>query len=438
MRGSRAEPAARPSCGILAPTVAVAATTDPVRSWLTATSGARRSRRRGRTALGLLVGLTLAPCSVGAHDPSAWGGLFRTRDAGATWLALSSGSFVSGAVALTVSPVDPTQLLLATDSGVLSSRNAGRDWTVEAAVLVGAAFAVVYDWDGARALASGAQAIFRRDGEGWRAIRAPAGAAPARALTRGAVPGRVYLAGWTGLHRSDDWGTSWVDVSAGLPDDVEALEVRLQGPEVVHAIAGGRLWQSDDAGRQWRLSPVGSPSERVEAVTLDGDALARVWALAGGRLWRSDDGGAGWRAVGGPLPDPRPVARAMAVVGPAVLVATERGLYQSRDGGDRWDEARGGLPAHLEAGPLVRDPASSTTIYAGFALTPYAELWRRAAEGRGALSRLGPGNLAGAAAFLALLMIAAVAAVRWLRAPRMARVRTRSPASPTSATHNAP
>jgi len=42
------------------------------------------------------------------------------------------------------------------------------------------------------------------------------------------------------------------------------------------------------------------------------------------------------------------------------------------------------LPAHLEAGPLVRDPVDSATLYAGFVTRPLSEIWRRAAEREGA------------------------------------------------------
>jgi hypothetical protein len=103
---------------------------------------------------------------------------------------------------------------------------------------------------------------------------------------------------------------------------------------------------------------------------------------------------------------------------PVALLATDRGLYRTPDRGDRWEVLTENLPAHLEVGPLVRDPASPSTVYAGFSLTPYPALWRRAAEGRNALSDLGASEIAGALALAALLVGASVAAVRWLRAPR--------------------
>ena len=78
----------------------------------------------------------------------------------------------------------------------------------------------------------------------------------------------------------------------------------------------------------------------------------------------------------------------------------------------------------------MRDPLSPSTVYAGFAFTPYAELWRQAAEGRGALSRVGAVNLAGGAAFLALVLVAAVTGIRRLKAVHYPRSVGPRPASP--------
>ena len=61
-----------------------------------------------------------------------------------------------------------------------------------------------------------------------------------------------------------------------------------------------------------------------------------------------------------------------------------------------------------------RDPADPLTLYAGFALTPYDEAWRMAAQGGTMLGRVGALGLAGGAAFLAVIALAAVAALRWL------------------------
>ena len=366
----------------------------------------------------------LGPSEVLAHDASAWGGLFRSRDAGSTWLHVNPGSFVAGAMALAISPIDPHHLLLATDSGLSRSRNGGRDWVVEAAdILPGPAFAAAFDADGVRALASGASAIFAHDGDRWRRVRSPTGSTPARALVSGSLRGRVYLAGWTGVYRSEDWGRAWVSISQGLPTEQStALVVPRSRPDDVYVVAGGRFWVSTDAGRSWQQRTEGLPARALEAVTFDPAHTNRLWAAAGGQVFRTDDQGRGWQPLGGPVPDRPVVIQAMAVFEHVIVLATHRGLYRSADNGERWALWSDNLPAHLDAGLIVRDPRDSHTIYAGFAVTPRAELLRRAAEHRSDLDRLAPLAAVGGVAFLALSLLAAAAVVRRL-------TRTQSPVS---------
>lgn len=370
--------------------------------------------RLGAFALMLIVALWRG--DVPAHDASAWGGLFRTRDAGATWLPVNPGSFVSGALAVAVSPVDPNHLLLATDTGLSRSRNGGRDWTPEARdLLVGPTFAVAFDVDGEHALVAGASGIFRSDGDRWRPLRAPAGTVPPWSLVSGSTRGRVYVGGLASLHRSDDWGDSWVAVGGGLPEGrASAIVLDRDRAEQVGAVAGGRYWLSTDAGRSWQPRENGLPEREIDVVAIDPSDPNRVWSVAAGQVLRTDDQGQRWRLVGLPLPDQPVVTHGMAVVGHVILVATDRGLYRSADGGARWSLVSANLPAHLDAGLLVREPQSLTTIYAGFALTPRAELLRRAAEGGSPLARLDPVNVAGGLAFLALLVLGAGVVIKRL------------------------
>ena len=142
----------------------------------------------------LLLALPLALWASPAksHDPSAWGGLFRSRDHGATWVSANRGQVVAGAIALAISPTDVNHLLLGAESGLLRSRNGGRDWTIEApAVVVGPAFALAFAADGQRALVSTGLGIFGGEaGNSWRQASAPQGATPARAIVRGGETGR--------------------------------------------------------------------------------------------------------------------------------------------------------------------------------------------------------------------------------------------------------
>jgi hypothetical protein len=385
--------------------------------------------RRFRMAA-LLGVLLLSPTAVRAHDPSAYGGLFRTRDGGATWFPANPGRIVSGAIALAVSPVEPTHLLLATDSGLLRSRNAGLDWSLEApSLLVGAVFAVAFDAGGVRALASTGTALARSDdGQTWLALPAPAGALPARLLVPDG-PGRVFLVGWQQLYVSDDWGTSWAGWASPLPDAPVTHVVVARGPGTIYAVAGARLWVAQGQASGWRPADNGLPRDRLDAVSIDHDEPHRLWAAAGAQVFRSDDGAASWRPWGQVIADTPVAVRGVALAGHGrdAVLTTDRGVYRSADGA-RWEMPGDTLPAHLEAWPLVPDPHDPGTLYAGFALTPYLELWRLAAERTSALARVGPLGVAGSVAFLGLLGLAGLAALRGLRRyDRRQRTRATSP-----------
>jgi photosystem II stability/assembly factor-like uncharacterized protein len=335
-------------------------------------------------------------------------------------------------MALAVSPVDPDHLMLATDSGVLRSRNGGRDWEVEAPdVLVGPAFAVAFDGDGVRALVSAAAAIFRTDGTGWWGIQAPPGSVPARALVPGSVRGSVYLVGRAGLYRSADWGQSWASIGDGLPaEHASALLVLPGPPDQTHAVAAGRVWSPANDARRWQPRGQGLPAGSIEILDLDSQNANRLWAVATGQVFMTNDGGQRWQPVGKPLPEQPVAARGIAVSGEAILVASDRGIYRTADLGERWELPSEQLPAHLEAGFLAPDPRSPTTFYAGFAVTPNGELFRRAVEGGGPLGQLDFTNLIGGLAFLALVFVSAGVMLR-----RLARTHYRPldpPIVPTS------
>lgn len=375
------------------------------------------------SAVALAVVLALSAAAALAHEADAWGGLFRTHDAGATWTAVNPGIFVSGALALAVSPRDPHHLLLATDSGVWRSRNGGRDWEVEAPdVLIGPAFAASFDVDGNRALIAGKSTLFRDDGDRWRTVATPASAAPVRALAAAAAPGRVYLAGRSGLYRSDDWGRSWVNVMGALrAGHVDSLAVPPGQPDEVYVVAGGAVWSSKDAARTWQPRGEGPIAEGIEAVGVDPSNPARLWAIGGGQIWRSDRQGERWRPVGKPIPDGPVHARGVAVWGDVMVIATDRGVFRSANAGESWEPPKEVLPAHLPAGFLTRDPRSPATFYAGFALAQYEDLQQRPSPAERAFERPSLASLAGGVVLFLVLAVCAIMGVRHLaRARRQA------------------
>jgi len=125
----------------------------------------------------------------------------------AAWLNADVGLFLNAALVIAVDPRDPSDLLVGTDLGILSSHNGGRSWVPEARdVIIGAVFAVAFSPDGELAMCAAASGVFRRERGGWLRAEAPESAIPARALVAGPTSNRFYLLGRSRLFASEDGG----------------------------------------------------------------------------------------------------------------------------------------------------------------------------------------------------------------------------------------
>ncbi|MFO1351338.1 MAG: hypothetical protein U1F68_11965 [Gammaproteobacteria bacterium] len=65
----------------------------------------------------ILCTVVFSPLAALAHDPNAYGGLYRSRDDGATWFPADSGLFLNGVFTVAISPAG--QPALAADSGLV-------------------------------------------------------------------------------------------------------------------------------------------------------------------------------------------------------------------------------------------------------------------------------------------------------------------------------
>jgi photosystem II stability/assembly factor-like uncharacterized protein len=361
-----------------------------------------------RFVLGLLL-LALAAGGALAHDPSSYGGVFRSRNFGGTWLRADVGLFLNAPLVVAVDPRNPSHLLAGTDLGLIGSHNGGLTWAPEERDLIfGAVFAIIFLDGGERAVCAAQSGVFRLEEGRWTAARAPAAAIPARTLAIGASADHVYLVGRNRLFASRDGARTFAEV--GGPSEARAmtaLSVIRSEPESIIAVADGQIAASEDEGRHWRPLGLGSQAGPVDIVTADAEVPRRVWAAAAGRVSFSDDLGSSWRDTGRELPEPATKVRGIAANAEAttVVVSTNRGLYRSEDGGETWVLKEDNLPIHLEAGPLARDPADANVLYAVYSLLPYSEAWRIAAE-TGNLSRqLDPAYIAAGIGFALVVLI---------------------------------
>jgi photosystem II stability/assembly factor-like uncharacterized protein len=361
--------------------------------------------------------------SARAHDAGAYGGLFRSLNLGGTWLNADVGLFLNAALTVAVDPRDPNHLLMGTDIGLLSSSNGGRSWAPEAQGLTqGAVFAIAFSPDGGEVICGAPTGIFRLAHGYWTRAVAPDGAAPARAIVFGSAPDRIYLLGDRSLFISEDSGQSYRRSrdGPGDADRITALAVAAQPGELLFAVIDGQIMASTDGDKEWRRRSLGLGGYPVDTVLFDRVLPERLWAATTDRVFISDDLGLRWRPMGRPLPEPGTNVRGIAAdeTASTLVVTTDRGLFRSTNGAASWEIKENNLPAHLEAGPLVRDPHQAQTLYAGYSLLPYPEVWRAARDGINLISRLALVSLAGGFAFITLLMVGGALLVGWLQRRR--------------------
>jgi len=286
-----------------------------------------------RTAIGglALVIVALSSASLAhAHDASAYGGLFRSRNFGGTWLNADVGLFLNAALTVAVDPLDPNHLLMGTDIGLLASSNGGRSWSQEASGLIsGAVFAIAFSRDGKSVVSTATNGVFRFGDGQWSRAAIPDGAAPARELVFGSAPDRIYLLGDRRLFISMDSGRSFHRLGSVEAVTIAALAVALMQPtEVLLAVIDGRLAASADGGKEWQQRTVGLGSDPIDTVVLDGALPNRLWAASADRIFVSDDLGARWSPVGRPLPQTATNVRGIAAdeMTSTLVVTTHRGI----------------------------------------------------------------------------------------------------------------
>jgi photosystem II stability/assembly factor-like uncharacterized protein len=383
----------------------IVGTTDPYRLddvLATARSHAERQASavpRGGTARWQSIGPDNVPGRIGAlgishqdsrvlYAGSAAGGVYKTVDGGASWDALWSHQESLAVGGLAVAPSNHDVVYVATGEwednvsttryhhfpgvGVYHTRDGGRTWTLSPIRSTWTAAVAVDPVDPDRVLVAGDRSLHRsRDGgRSWDTTEGNADGVFTGTISDVALdpddPRLVYI----GVHRSGVWrstdgGDLWTPLA--LPDTVAAdlisPKLALAGqpgrPPFVALLTNGVVFTSRDGGDTFlRQDPVqpplfpGDPPKSYAAwcTSIAVDPTDPDVLLVGHvSLWRSSRGGRNWTLVGvdGDPPteghhdqqaivfDPRDHAH--------LFVATDGGVFESRDNGRRWSARSRGL-----------------------------------------------------------------------------------------------
>ena len=137
-----------------------------------------------------------------------------------------------------------------------------------------------------------------------------------------ADPDRLYQQNHVGMHRSDDGGASWTEITEGLPSefgfgaathphDRDTFYVIPLDPLHARTMPNGEaaVWRTRDAGSSWQKLTNGLPSRNAylgvlrAAMTIDGhDSPGLYFGTSTGQLFASTDEGDSWSELAGYLP----------------------------------------------------------------------------------------------------------------------------------------
>jgi len=133
---------------------------------------------------------------------------------------------------------------------------------------------------------------------------------------------RLYRQCYNGTYRSDDGGTTWTEITAGLPSDFGyAIACDPFDPDTVWQVPESsahlrtavdgklRVFRSVDAGRTWASASAGLPQQHAyvtvlrDAMDADQRTSGRVaFGTSSGHVFLTGNGGDGWALVAEYLP----------------------------------------------------------------------------------------------------------------------------------------
>ena len=306
-------------------------------------------------------------------------GVYRSDNGAETWRPVygSSATLRSARVsALASDPIDPDAAVVATDSGVYRTMDAGASWTPMDAGLVSTDIRTLR-YDGSGDLYAGVRGygLYRWNVGSWEPQN-PVGnwgvSWPmwddrplyqyTSLLIHPTQPERMLLGTFPqGIYASGDGGELWRESNVGWTNDgVFSLVTHPDDPEIVYAGTYNGMNRSLDFGGKWEVWDEGMPGEQwVFSIDFDPQNPNVMYACSKngenegqgtedfrGTVLKSHDGGATWIEIVSGIGREQEYYKIIAdrfEPGTVYLAAQNDGMLISRDGGASWDHFNDGL-----------------------------------------------------------------------------------------------
>jgi len=279
------------------------------------------------------------------------GGVFLSKDSGATWKTANSG--LPDDVSVQCLAASGEKLYLATPyDGMYLSTDSGTTWTK-----------VHTDWsdraDVEFLAASGQVLLADLDGQSYLSIDGGAtwtklefgqpDNEDVKILCFASNGARLFIGtALAGVLRSDDLGVTWKPVNSGFPSEADITGLARIGKDLFVATrewpGRGNVLLRADGRASWEPAGSGLPPETdINCLAAAGTNLV-VGTDKG--IFLSENRGQSWTLAGPDQPDP-PRVSSIEVIGTRVFAGTDRGVFLSTNRGRTWSAANSGLPKSI-------------------------------------------------------------------------------------------
>ncbi len=263
----------------------------------------------------------LAAAPNGEFLYAAGDGVFRSNDGGARWIAADGLSESRGVLSIAVDPATPSTLYASTFAGLFRSTDAGLSWVPVWTDQV--VYVIAVDAASPRTLYAGTgpmsngndSSVFKSTdgGANWTRVLSTADYDGFVSLAIDPVsPVNVYAGSERGqFFRSADAGQTWSEVPGYWEGRIGSIAIDPSSPWTVYAASDqtvvpmgpgiGNVVKSTDFGQTWQALS-GIPRFNVAGMTLDPRSPSHVYAGVDGVVYASADGGVTWSPVGDDAP----------------------------------------------------------------------------------------------------------------------------------------
>jgi len=278
------------------------------------------------------------------------GGLFRSKDSGATWTAINgkfsttpsamgNTSDFSNMSCFAINPKSPSTMFAGTNEGLFRTVDSGTTWTA-------------------------------------------CGTLPAQTTQPDAnsiaidplTPTTLYVStNGHGVFRSVNNGGSWKDINSELTRNQACSEIAVdpKRPTTVYAVTQSYVCRSMNSGATWKTLGKGSTLEEVSYLAIDPLTPTTLYVIGYVNrftkhvILRSVDGGTTWKALSLLIDSTANVQLIIGSKTSSTLYArVSNSISVSTNKGDTWKTISAGL-ANRTVNSLAVDPKLSTTLYAG-------------------------------------------------------------------------